>query len=607
MTPIGVRGHTGSKGSMRHGFHKVSVYLALIALAVTAGSFSPAAAQEPVDEPVETTPAAPETPPVPSVPGYRSPDDFERLFAGWRGTGLAERVELGVTSAGGRKLEVVQFGAPDGAPLTERPTILLVGGLDGVSLAGSEAVLEIVDRLLANPDSLPAGVSFLAVPWGNPDALAAMAAGRGGSGHNARPLDDDHDGTADEDGADDLDGDGAILEMLIEDPEGAWVRAADDRFLRAAQRGEAPRFLRVREGRDDDGDGRYNEDGAGGVSFDHNFPLGWEGPWCGVASGPWPLSEPCSRALADLALARPVHAVLLFQGNHGSLAAPGARRGGVIPGMPEPLPASEDEPAFLALTDLFTETTGRLPQEPRRLAEARGGDVLGAPLDWFYGARGALAVEVGVWGPEVEIASRSTDPTAVREGGFASFDETPEDAFAGVAESERAWARWLDDTRGGIGFVDWHPVDLETGGRAWVGGWEPFTCLNPPADALPRALRGLDAFVLGVAGSLPRLEIDVRESARDGAVARVRVRVRNVGGLPSGVGPCEEGGRVRLRLEFPEGVVLLAGEAEIELDHLPGGGASGEFDWLLTAPEGTVLHLRVSAPQCREVVREVRL
>jgi hypothetical protein len=600
---------------MLQGLRKIRRQFALIALAVAVGVSPARVAQEatgeaappdagPVDEPVDESVLEP---PVPTPPAYRSPDDFERLFAAWRGTGLAERVELGVNSAGGRPLDVVQFGAPDGAPLSERPTILLVGGLDGVSLAGSEAVLAIVERLLAAPDALPAGVSFLAVPWGNPDALARMQRGAGGDGQNARSVDEDHDGRADEDGPDDLDGDGVILEMLLEDPAGPWVRAADGRFLRPARQGEVPRYRRVREGRDDDGDGRYNEDGPGGVSFDHNFPVGWEGPWCGVSSGSWPLSEPCSKALADLALSRPVFAVLLFQGNHGSLATPGARRGGVMPGMPLPLPAAEDGPAYLALTALLAETTSRKLSGPLRLVEARGREIPGAPLDWFYCALGALAAEVGVWGTQVEVVSRSVrEARSIREGRFTLSGEDAADPFAGVAEAERAWAGWLDDTRGGIGFVDWQPVDLDDGRQALVGGWEPRTCLNPPADVLPRALEGLDAFVLGVAKRLPRLEIEVCRSSREGAVVRLQARVRNAGGLPSGVAFGGEDRRIRLRLEIPDGVVLLAGEAEIELDHLPGGGASRDLDWLFTAPEGTLLLLRAEAPLCGEVVREVR-
>ncbi|MEW6072082.1 MAG: M14 family zinc carboxypeptidase [Planctomycetota bacterium] len=550
---------------------------------------------------------APPAPPVetPAASGYRGPEDGDRLLAAWLGGGLAERVDLGVASAGGRPLLAVQFGAPGPLPLAARRAILLVGGLDGVSLAGSEAVVEIVGRLLAAPAEMPEDVAFVALPWANPDGLERWRRSSCGEGRNDRPVDEDGDGRLDEDGPDDLDGDGQVLDMLVEDPAGRWVRAADRRFLRSARDGEAPRYRRGREGRDEDGDGLFNEDGPGGVVLDRNFPLAWEGPWSGEPSGPWPLSEPCSRGLADLALGRPVVAALFFQGAHGRLAAPGGRRGGRVAGMAGAIPLAGDEPAFAVLTQLFTAATGRPPQPPLRLAEARGEERPGSPVDWLYLARGVLALEVGVWGPTVPAGRGASEVEAgVREGSFAHGEALDLDPLAGLVESERAWARWLDDTQGGIGFVDWQPVDLGDGRTALVGGWEPRTRDNPPPSALPRALEGLDHFVRAVAAGLPRLEIEVRGTAREGALVRLRARVKNAGRLPAGAGP-EPGGSLWLALG--EGTALVAGEAATPLANLPGGGAGPEIEWLLTAPAGALVRLLVSSPLVGEVAKEVRL
>jgi hypothetical protein len=172
---------------------------------------------------------------------------------------------------------------------------------------------------------------------------------------------------------------------------------------------------------------------------------------------------------------------------------------------------------------------------------------------------------------------------------------------------EQAWARWLDDTRGGIGFTEWQPVEIPERQGAWIGGWEPNTCLNPPVDILPQALRGMDAFVLDLARNLPRLEVDLRESKREGKVCLLKARVRNLGTLPSGVGPVSESSAVRLRLEIAPGVTLHAGELENALGHLPGRGTSDEFGWLLTAPEGSLFRIVVESAWSPPTVREVRL
>jgi hypothetical protein len=551
----------------------------------------------------QETPATEAPPPVETPASYSFLEDRDALLASWAaaveaaGTGaVVQRLELG-TSAGGRELFGVQFGAAGGRPLEDRATVLLLGGLDGTSLSGSEAILRIVSALLERPAGLPAEATFLAIPWANPDGLARWRSVACGGGRNDRRLDDDGDGSIDEDGPDDLDGDGQILEMLIERPDGSWVRSADNRFLRPAMEGEAPRYERLREGRDDDGDGRFNEDGPGGVLLDHNFPVGWEDAR-GRDAGPWPLSEPEAEALARLILARRSAVVVVLQGNHGLLASPGGRA--TAPGRLI-LPLPEDEPTYRRLVEVFAGHTGRGQTSPVHLREARAGAWPGALIDWAYAARGSLAMEIAVWGPHVEGNGRGPVAAYYREG---PEEEGPK---AGVPAAERAWAQWLDETRGGFGFVDWQPVELAGTSGALVGGWLPQTCFDPPVDVLPQTCKGLDGFVLDLAGNLPRLEVELRDSRREGRVCWIKARVKNLGTLPSGVGPRSPETSVRLRLEIAPGVTLVAGEKETSLGHLPGRGVSEESTWILSAPEGSVFRVVVESPWSPPAVREVRL
>ncbi len=548
------------------------------------------------EAPGDKGPAAPVAERPVAGSSYSFLEDRDALLSRWMRSGLVERLELG-SSAGGRELFAVQFGARGPRPVAERATVFLIGGLDGISLAGSQVVIAVVDALLAAGEHLPPDAAFIAIPWANPDGLARWRSMGCGGGRNDSAIDDDGDGRADEDGPDDLDRDGLILEMLLEDRAGPWVRSADPRFLRPAREGEAPRYLRRREGRDDDGDGAFNEDGPGGVVLDHNFPVSWEGPWKGVDSGPWPLSEADARALAQLALARKTALLLVFQGNHGRLAMPG--------GLPRGegdlgLPLVEDEPTYRMLVELFARETGRNQELPLSLFDARGERWPGSAVDWAYEALGALSMEIGIWGPDVPGDGRRT---------VDAFFKSPRSSEEGegIAPSERAWARWLDETRGGIGFVDWQPVELPGTSGAWVGGWEPQTCSNPPTEVLPQALRGLDAFVSELGRSLPRIEIDLREAKREGRVCLLRARVKNSGALPSGVGPGALARGLRLRLELPEGVTLLAGELDSSLGHLPGRGSSAEYVWLLTAPEGTLFRISAESAWSPPSVREIRL
>jgi hypothetical protein len=553
---------------------------------------TPPAAPPPAATPDATTAApalapnsapAAATPPAPSAPArieYHDLAAIAALFAQWttEHPGVVRPLAIGKT-VDGRNVPALEFGAAGGLALEERPTVLLLGGLDGVSLAGGEAVLMSVSELLRESGTLPAGVCFIAVPWASPEALEMCRAGRAMDGRNARPFDEDRDGLVDEDGPDDLDGDGLALQMLIEDPAGPWARAADPRFLVRADQGLAPRYILTREGRDDDGDGRYNEDGPGGVVLDQNFPVGRLGPWTGELNGVLPMSEELARSLAQLGLARRIVAALFFQGNHGLAAAPGG------------------------VCRAFAPATGRRQSGLVPLCAARGGDRRGAALDWFYAVPGALSLEIAPWGPAIDGGAEASPQDARYSPKNGAFGARPP-----PSEQDRAWANWLDDKRGGLGFNDWHPVELGNGVQGLVGGWEPNTQLNPPPESLPAALNGIPTFVRGLAASLPALEIRA-DASRDGDVCRVRARIKNTGALPTGLAVSASrpgAAALVLVLELPAGARLLAGRESTSLVPLVGGELSPEREWIVLAPAGSTFTLRAKCPWTLDAAREVK-
>lgn len=545
-------------------------------------------AATPETEVVAVTPTAP-TPPPAWDARYRTHEEIGAWASAWIAAGQAEAVALPAARSG-RTTPAFQFGAPGDRPLAERPTVFLIGGLDGTSLGGCEGVVRAADELLRARDALPPAVAFVCVPWGSPDGLARTLAGEPCDGRDRLAVDDDGDLAFDEDGPDDVDGDGMILEMLVEDPRGAWTRGADARFLVPATSGDRLRYTRVKEGRDDDGDGRFNEDPAGGVVLDLAFPVGWVGESGGLG-GALPLDDDLSRALADLMRARPPLAVLVFQGNHGLLA----RAGGV-----DGLPWSDGSGtrADAVAVKLYAESTQRAQSEPIALRRARGAARPGAALDWIHSVVGSLACEVGVWGAldeRVDPRGIAANPRADAHGVVA--------AEASAPNGESAWARWLDDVRGGIGFVDWHLVDLGDGRAALVGGWMPLARANPPRESLDGATQGLGAFVRKLAAGAPVLELRVAESSRDGEVVTVRARVENTGRLPTGLGGSDG---ARVTIELPSGARLLWGEVDAKLGVLEPGATSREITAVALVPPGGTWKLAARAPWSAPVLREVK-
>jgi hypothetical protein len=525
--------------------------------------------------------------------GYRAPAQVaEELAALVAASPARARVpQFPPLAAAG--LSAIELAAPGEVEPGARPTLLILGGLDGVSLAGSEAALACARALASDASPLGSDVSVVVVPCASPQALERYLALGRGEGGDATPVDRDRDGRSDEDGPDDVDGDGLVLSMLLEDPAGRWVLSDDERFLVEARAGDAPRLSLVPEGRDDDRDGAFNEDGPGGVVLERNFPL--ERPAADPLAGPLPLSQPAARALADFVLARRVFAVVLLQGSHGWLASPGGSES--IERWAEP-----DRGLYELCVRELRSATARPQADVLALRAARHGAVGGLAQDWFAVVGGALSLELAPWGPCVAEPTRA----AALDARFRVTEGVGEGARPPL-ERDRRWTSYLDNVTGGSAFVAWTPHVVD-GVRVRIGGWKPWTIENPPAAELPRALAGIERFVLALAKGAPKLELEA-SATRDGGIATLRARVRNAGRLPTSLAASSAVGAaasVTLELLLEEDQQLLAGREADSLPRLVGGEASAEREWVVLAPADKPLRLRVSAPWCNPLEREVR-
>ncbi len=528
--------------------------------------------------------------PVAPPANYSDLSEVTAQLASWlqRAPDSSQAVVL-APSRGGLVASGVLLGAPGPRPLEERTTIAIIGALDGISLSGAEASLWIGEQLLQRLDELSPDVAFAILPWGAPDGLAARLSGFCIEGRNALSTDDDGDGLMDEDGPDDVDGDGMLMQMLVPDPEGPWVRGRDKRFLMPAGEGDYPRYRLLREGSDNDGDGLLNEDGVGGVVLDRHFPVNWRGRDRVSGAGAWPLAEARARAIADRLLSMRTAIVVVLQGNHGLMAQPG----GVPGGLPQLGPA--ELASYSSLRRLFVSSTGREQALDMSLSDVTGGQRAGTLVDWAHSSVGALAIEVSPWGPDLT----RRDSNAL-DAGFRTPQLT---ASMPPHWGDQRWIHWLDDVHGGRGFVDWYPVQLDNGVTTLVGGWEPQTCLNPPPAELSLALQGLPDFAVELAAALPRLELILVEQRRDGELCSFSVELINPGLLPTGFSKSAE---VELELELPPGAKLLVGSMKVRIGQIPGGATSERSTWVVTLPRAEPAILRAKGAWIAPVELEVR-
>jgi hypothetical protein len=251
---------------------------------------------------------------------------------------LARLVEVAKTREG-RVVWAIEIGNPAGTPLAERPALLVAANFEGDQVLGSELALFVAEALLTgyatNPtikQRLDAHVFYI-LPRVSPDAAELMFAPlKTGRKTNASKIDTDNDGRTDEDGPEDLNKDGVISMMRVRDPMGPYMIHPDDpRLLRRAdpQKGERGGYAIYWEGIDNDGDGFYNEDPAGGIDINRNFQHQY--PYYQGDSGPHMASELETRGVLDYVVARRNIAAVLTFGESDNLVAPPTRAGAHAP------------------------------------------------------------------------------------------------------------------------------------------------------------------------------------------------------------------------------------------------------------------------------------
>jgi hypothetical protein len=267
---------------------------------------------------------------------YHSFAAVERQMQDWSHAHPGEMKLIAIgKSAGGRTLWVARVAAAGGTDPDLRPAVFVGANIAGFHNAGTEAALDLLRGLVEAPAGSPAAkllatTTFYVAPALNPDAHDGIfAKPRVRRGGNDMKIDHDVDGLMAEDPPDDLDGDGVITRMRIPEAGGDWLAdATDPRVLVKADAMEqrAGAYRVEIEGKDDDGDGQYNEDAADGIWPDKNFPHAF--PYSTPEAGLWSSLAPETKAVMDFLLKRRNVALAVTYGPANNLLATPQSLGG---------------------------------------------------------------------------------------------------------------------------------------------------------------------------------------------------------------------------------------------------------------------------------------
>jgi len=257
--------------------------------------------------------------------GYRTPQEIQStLEKTAKGNDIATLHTLGQTP-GGQDILLMELGPGK----KDVPAVLLVANMEGDSPPATRAAMQLISLLTGDWKGDTDSLRWYIMPMANPDGYASFFAKPLNNSYvNGRAVNDDRDDATNEDGPDDLNGDGYITVMRQVHPEGKWIAVEGNPVLmkRAeAGKGEQGKYRLYEEGIDNDGDGEINEDGPGGANPGHNFPHDFR--QYTYANGLFAASEPESRAILQFAFEHPEIAMLLaFDRTNSLLNVPESAR-----------------------------------------------------------------------------------------------------------------------------------------------------------------------------------------------------------------------------------------------------------------------------------------
>jgi hypothetical protein len=457
-------------------------------------------------------------------------------------------------TARGKDITVITIGTGE---KDNKPGIAVLGGIEGNYLLGREIAVRLAESLVRDHEKLCQEVTFYIFPDVSPDATAQyFAPMKYERTVNGNRTDDDRDFTSDEDPVEDLDNDGIITHIRVSDPAGRFAPDADDpRVMNVADisKGQTGGYLYFTEGIDDDKDGKFNEDGEGGVNFNRNFTYDYEE--FGINAGLHPVSEPEVKAVADFLFGKfNVFAVFSFgpQDNLGQPQKNGSpgQDGRITSIMPS------DEIINKLLSDRYHEITG-LKGSPETVKTP------GNFMDWAYYHYGRYSFGTPGW----------WYPVAKGEGREAAFLK-----YAEKNNMEDVFVPWKE-----IKHADYPDRKAE------AGGIKPFVMLNPPADSVGGIADKHADFIIAVAALHPGLEFTgIRTENIGNDIFRIELKVHNKGlfaTMPE-VAINNLWTRImRLSLEPAKGQEILSGRKVQRISRLT-GGESAEFNWLVKGKGG---------------------
>jgi len=446
--------------------------------------------------------------------------DVDELYGDMRKLASAWPKFVKVSSIGksheGRDILLVTVNNPDTGPEMSKAAMYIEANVHGNEIQGGEICLYTVWYLMENYGRLEPITRlvdervFYLVPTINPDGRQYFFESPGGSARTGHvPVDDDNDGLVEEDGPEDLNGNGVVEQIRKHVPGQGTHRLSrlDPRMLEPVPFGETGDYILLgSEGIDNDKDGRVNEDGPGSYDPNRNYPSDWQPNYIQGGAMDYPTQLPEARAEVEFLDQHPnIAGVQSYHNNGGMiLRGPGAEAVGEYP-----------RGDVLVYNELGQNGERILPFYRYIVIWSGLYTVHGGFIDFTNDGLGMISFSNELWSGDQYFTS-------------AELKEQQKDPNSPIAPQK---SRYFFDDKLEFGdqFLDWKPFKHPDYGDVEVGGsWSKFTSRVPPRFMLEELCHRNMAFTLYQADEMPLVKIGETSVEKVGGdVFRVFVDISN--------------------------------------------------------------------------------
>jgi Zinc carboxypeptidase len=519
----------------------------------------------------------------------------------------------------GRDIWLVTLTNTETGTHADKPAFLIEANIHSMEWTGCTASLHLIHKLLSEHGQNEQVTrvldtrTFYVIPRLNPDGAERGLQERRFIRSSVRPYprDEPEDGLQIED----LDGDGRVLDMRIEDPNGAWRLHPDEKKLLVRRDpvdgpDDGPFYRLLIEGRIQNYDGFTIQvpPPLEGLDLNRNFPAEWAPEHEQRGAGPYPTSEPEVRAMVQAVTDRPnITGHIAYHTFSGVHLRPYA-------GRPDEEFPTTDLRAYKIIGGRGTELTGYpavsvfhdFKYDPKQT-------IKGGAHDWMYDHLGVFSWTTEFWSPQ-------------RQAGLADYHLTDWIREHPI-EDDLALIKWAQDTYPDA-YVDWYEFEHPELGKVELGGWDIINFwFNVPFDRLEQEVAPHSDWAIFHTLISPLLEARTLEVEQLGESSfLVRLVLQNAGWLPTNVTQkAIERQAVReleVELDLPEGARLVGGEMKTTAGQLKGRVEKrsttwwgndesttdlAKLEWVIEAPAGTEIGLEARHQRAGTIRKRITL